>query len=88
LKYSSLKAENFSYPDDNNRKWTKTVAKATNFNNIKLNLILSGIAAKQRISVILLAPAFPQGTQQSEEKNLPICLSYLAFTENDYLSFA
>jgi hypothetical protein len=48
----------------------------------------SGIAAKQRISVILLAPAFPQGTLQSEEKNLPICLSYLAFTENDYLSFA
>jgi hypothetical protein len=44
--------------------------------------------AKQGISVILLAPAFPQGTQQSEEKNLPICLSYLVFTENDYLSFA
>jgi hypothetical protein len=48
----------------------------------------SGIAAKQRISVILLAPAFPQGTQQTEEKNLPICLSYLAFTENDYRTYA
>jgi hypothetical protein len=24
----------------------------------------------------------------TEEKNLPICLSYLVFTENDYLSFA
>jgi hypothetical protein len=57
------------------------------------------IAAKQRFSVISRAGSeCVKSVRQerikriksegTEEKNLPICLIYLVFTENDYLSFA
>jgi hypothetical protein len=46
----------------------------------KNSLVKTGLTQKNEFLSLV--------AQQSEEKNLPICLSYLIFTENDYLSFA